>query len=230
MKYVLLLVALLLSSVSYAQEENLKRHYEAYYNQMKKQGDVQGIINALTHLNVIEFNTQRQDTLAYLYMREGSHVQALNLLGVESTSQDSDLALEVKAIALRELNQGSRAIAHFEELFRRNPQPQTAYELADLKIQTGDLVGANLHITFGLENATDQMQRAYYESQTPYQVPMKASFLYLKSIVVFSENRDSNHDLAIDLLDEALTIAPNFNMATMAKTAIENQRPNKTSE
>ena len=59
---------------------------------------------------------------------------------------------------------------------------------------------------------------------------MKASFLYLKSIVVFSENRDSNHDLAIDLLDEALTIAPNFNMATMAKTAIENQRPNKTSE
>jgi tetratricopeptide (TPR) repeat protein len=163
-------------------------------------------------------------------MREGSHVQALNLLGVESTSQDSDLALEVKAIALRELNQGSRAIAHFEELFRRNPQPQTAYELADLKIQTGDLVGANLHITFGLENATDQMQRVYYESQTPYQVPMKASFLYLKSIVVFSENRDSNHDLAIDLLDEALTIAPNFNMATMAKTAIENQRPNKTSE
>ena len=34
----------------------LLTHYEAYYKQMKKQGDVQGVIDALTHLNVIKPN------------------------------------------------------------------------------------------------------------------------------------------------------------------------------
>ena len=50
---------------------------------MQKQGDVQGIINAMTHLLVLEPNIVRKDTLAALYMNEGKYVQALNLLGIK---------------------------------------------------------------------------------------------------------------------------------------------------
>ena len=46
----------------------LSTHYEAYYKQMKKQGDVQGVIDALTHLNVIKPNQSRLDTLAVFYI------------------------------------------------------------------------------------------------------------------------------------------------------------------
>ncbi|MBT8254332.1 MAG: hypothetical protein KJN68_10190, partial [Bacteroidia bacterium] len=70
-----LVFSLQLSAQSNAQ---LLSHYEAYYSQMKSQGDVQGVINALTHLNILAPNQSRKDTLALLYMNEGRHIQALN--------------------------------------------------------------------------------------------------------------------------------------------------------
>ena len=45
----------------------LQKHYEAFYKEMRLQGDVIGVINALTHLNVIAPTTARKDTLAYVY-------------------------------------------------------------------------------------------------------------------------------------------------------------------
>ena len=59
---------------------------------------------------------------------------------------------------------------------------------SDLKIQLNDTTGAAINITYGLANATDDMLRAYYESQTPYQVPVKAGFTYLKGILKFTLN------------------------------------------
>ena len=210
---------------SFAQSSTaLLDHYKAYYKQMQKQGDVQGVINAMTHLLVLEPNVARQDTLAALYMNEGQYMQALNILGIQKQESDSDMAVEVKAVCLKSLNEPVRALEHYELLFKRNPNIGLAYELADLKIQTNDLVGANLNITFGIANSTDEIMKPYYETQTPYQVPIKSAFLYLKSIVKFRENPQTNHDAAIAILDEALAMAPEFNLATLAKTAISNQK------
>ena len=66
--------------------------------------------------------------------------------------------------------------------------------------------------------------KPYYESQTPYQVPIKAGFIYLKAITKFRENPEVNHASAIAFLDEALAMAPEFNLAILAKTAITNQK------
>ena len=46
----------------------------------------------------------------------------------------------------------------------------------------------------------------------------------------FTENTESNHDASISILDEALQIAPNFNLANIAKEAILSQRDAKSSE
>jgi tetratricopeptide (TPR) repeat protein len=198
----------------------LLKHFDAYYKQMKVQGDVQGVVNALTHLNIISPNQGRTDTLAVLYMNEGRHIQALNTIGIERDSSDSDMAVEVKAVSLQALRQPERAIEQFVELFRRKPSAMVAYELADLKIQTNDLTGAILHVTYGIANAKDDVMRTFYETQAPYQVPIKAAFLYLKGLIKFQENQELNIDAAVAILDEALVVAPNFNLAQISKDAL----------
>ena len=211
---------------SFAQtDSDLIDHYKMYYAQMQKQGDVQGIINAMTHLLVLEPNIARKDTLAAYYMNEGKYLQALNLLGIEKDTLDSNMALEVKAVSLKSLNEPARALEQYELLFKRLPTASLAYELADLKISTNDIMGANLNITYGIANSTQQMMKPYYETQTPYQVPLKVGFMYLKAIAKFRENPETNHEAAIELLDATLAVAPNFNLATLAKNAIASQKP-----
>ena len=199
----------------------LLKHYEAFHKQMKSQGDVQGVINALTHLNILEPNNQaRIDTLAVLYMNDGQHMQALNTIGIEVNENDSDMAVEVKAISLQAINQVERSVEQFEILYKRKPNVLIAYELADMKIQLNKLTEASLNITYGIANSTPEMMRTYYESQTPYQVPAKAAFTYLKGLVKFRENPDTNIDAAVAIFDQALQLAPNFNLAQISKEAL----------
>ena len=228
MKQYLFILSFLVSLFAYPQSNtSLLDHYKEYYNQMRTQGDVQGVINALTHLNILSPNQARKDTLAVLYMNEGKHIQALNTIGIDRNENDSDMAVEVKAMSLQVLNQIERSVEHYEELYRRKPSPLVAYELADLKIQLDDLLGATKHITFGIANSKSEVMRTFYESQNQYQVPMKAAFIYLKGLVRFKENKSLNIDSAIEIMDEALAIAPNFNLALISKDALLSQKTNQ---
>ena len=228
MKHFLFFLTFLASYSAFSQsEKSMLNHYKEYYKQMRTQGDVQGVINALTHLNILSPSQARKDTLAVLYMNEGKHVQALNTIGIDRNENDSDMAVEVKAISLQVLNQIERSVEHYEELYKRKPNPLVAYELADLKIQLDDLLGATKHITFGVANSKSDVMRTYYESQSQYQVPMKAAFIYLKGLVRFKENKALNIDAAIEIMDEALAIAPNFNLAQISKDALLSQKTNQ---
>ena len=225
MKQYLFILSFLVPLFVYPQSNtSLLDHYKEYYNQMRTQGDVQGVINALTHLNILSPNQARKDTLAVLYMNEGKHIQALNTIGIDKNENDSDMAVEVKAMSLQVLNQIERSVEHYEELYRRKPSPVVAYELADMKIQLDDLLGATKHITFGIANSKSDVMRTFYESQNQYQVPMKAAFMYLKGLVRFKENKSLNIDSAIEIMDEALAIAPNFNLALISKDALLSQK------
>jgi tetratricopeptide (TPR) repeat protein len=219
-------IGIMLFSASVFAQTNadLKKHYEAYYKQMKKQGDMQGIISAMTHLEVLEPSVARKDTLAYLYLSEGQYMQALNTIGVEKTATDSDMNVEVKALALKNLNQPKMALEHYEILYKRNPNVYLAYEMADMKIQTGDLVGAKLNIDYAMTNVTDDMKRAFYEKQQPYETSMKAALAYLKGLLTFSENKTTNIDAALKFMNDALAIDPNFNLAKVSRQALESQK------
>jgi tetratricopeptide (TPR) repeat protein len=191
---------------------------------MRLQGDVNGVINALTHLNVIAPTVERRDTLAFVYLNNNQHMQALNTLRtIEKNEADSDLAVQVKAVSLKALNQPKRAIEHFEIMFDRNPNAYLAYELADLKIQVGDTEGAGTFIDYGIENAKEDMKYAFYERQQPYEVPLKAALIHLKGLSQY--NMDHNNiDMAIATIDEALKIDPNFNLASLSKQALESRK------
>lgn len=222
------LLALLLLVVSMhlgAQENtNLLKHYEAYYKQMKAQGDVQGIISAMTHLNVLAPSEARKDTLAYIYMSEGKYSQALNTIGVERKLDDSDIAVEVKAISLKAVKRPKMAIGHFEEMFKRTPDALVAYELAELNLQIQNTAGADKHINYGLANAKDDMKKAFYETQTPYEVSLKAAFMYLNALSTYNKDTKVNIDAAVDILDAALKTAPNFNLIQLTKTELLRQK------
>jgi len=225
MKKLVVVFGILIASQLGAQTTTeLKAHYQKYYELMKSHGDVQGVINALTHIEALEPSQANRDTLGYLYVTEGKYLQALNVLGVEKNATDSDINVEVKAISLKNLNQIKMASEQYEILYSRNPNPMLAYELADLLTQVDDYTGAKSKIEYGLANATDEMKRTFYESQQPYQASLKASFLYLKGIVLFKEDQKANVDESLKLVNEALTIDPNFNLAKITREALENQK------
>jgi tetratricopeptide (TPR) repeat protein len=224
MKKLIVLSFLILGIGAQAQSQSsLFNHYQAYYEQMKKQADIQGIINALTHLNVLQPDRHRLDTLAYVYASNNQHLQALNTIGIETDESDTDLSIQVKASSLKALNQPKRAIAQFEILLKRNPSPFIQYDIADLKVQIGDNEGALKNVELGLASVKDDMQYAFYERQQPYQVPLKAAFIYLEGLISFNTDKN-NIDLAIQKMDEALQIAPNFNLASLSKQALESRK------
>lgn len=221
MKKLILLFTIIISCNLTAQSKSeLLSHFEAYYKTMKNQGDVQGVINAMTHLNVIQPNQKRLDTLAYIYVTEGRHREALNTIGIDQKATDSDMNTEVKAIALKAINQPARALVFYEELFKRNANSYLAYEIADLKTQLQDFAGAKASVDYGLTNVKPEMKRAFYESQQPYEVSLKGALTYMKALIVFNMNQADNLDQAIALLDEAMTLDSNFNLAKLSKDAL----------
>lgn len=219
MKKLSIVLLLLMGFIGTAQTNTeLQKHYEAFYTQMRLQGDMDGIISALTHLNILSPSQARKDTLAYIYANDNQHLQALNTIGIEKQDSDSDLAVQVKAVSLKALNQPKRALEQFEALFKRTPNAYLAYEMADLKIQTGDNAGASTNIEYGLANAKDDQKYAFYERQQPYEVAIKAAFVHLKALMQY--NLDKNIDTAVATIDEALKIDPNFNLASLSKQAL----------
>ena len=219
-----ILVFVFSMSLTAQTNQDLLSHYKKYYKQMQSQAAIQGVINALTHLNILEPSQARKDTLATLYMNEGRHVEALNTIGIEKNESDSDLAVQVKAFSLKAINDIDQSMVHYEELFKRKPNPFIAYELAEMKIRTGDLMGATRNITFGIANSDGEIVRNYYETQQPYSVPMRAAFTYLKGLVKINEDREKNIDAAISIMNEALEIAPNFNLAKISIDALNAQK------
>jgi tetratricopeptide (TPR) repeat protein len=222
----LVVLGIMLSSVFVSAQSNadLLKHFEAYYKQMQIQGDVQGIINALTHLNVIAPSEARKDTLAYIYMSEGKYVEALNTIGIEKVLNDTDIAIQVKAVSLKAVKQLDLAAGHFEEMFKRSPNALVAYELAELYLQTKKLTDADKHIKYGLANSKDEQKKAFYESQTPYEVSLKSAFMYLDALLIYNKDAKANIDAAVDILDAALKASPNFNLIQITKNELLRQK------
>lgn len=218
----ILLLAIVMTSVSFTAQTKteLTTHFEAYYSQMKVQGDVQGIINAMTHLDVLVPSQARKDTLAYVYASEGRHLEALNTIGIEKNASDSNINVEVKAISLKALNQPKLALEHYEILFNRQANAYMAYEIAELKIELSDFVGAKTSVDYGLANVKSDMKRTFYETKQPYQTSLKGAFLYLKALVNFNENKDANVGSSLVILNHALVESPNFNLAKITKDAL----------
>ncbi len=215
-------------SLTAQNNDALIKHYEAYYQQMQMQGDVQGIINAMTHLNILKPSEARKDTLAYIYLQNNKFSQALNTIGIDNNDSDSDIAIEVKAVALKNLGEFERAIPFYTKIYNKTKNALVAYEIAELNLNINNLTQAKAYVNLGITGIKEKQGKTYYETQQPYTVPLKAAFNYLDALVKYNQDKAANIDLAIKKLDEALALAPNFNMASLAKNALTQQKTAKT--
>ena len=91
-------------------------------------------------------------------------------------------------------------------------------------LQLKKLDEANKHITYGLANAHAEEKKAFYETQTPYQVPLKSAFMYLNALLDYNKDPKVNIDAAVDILDATLKTAPNFNLIQLTKTELLRQK------
>ena len=67
------------------------------------------------------------------------------------------------------------------------------------------------------------MKYAFYERQQPYEVSLKAAFYHLQGLVTYNTDK-TKIDSAIASIDEALKIAPNFNLASLSKQALVSRK------
>lgn len=224
MKQIVWILFLGVGLLGNAQNKNeLLKHYKAYYKQMRSQGDVRGAIEALTHLNVLAPNQPQKDTLAYLYANSGQYLQAINVLGADKNTTDSNMALEIKAVSLKSLNQPQLAVQHYEILHQRTPSVYTAYELADLNLQIGKTDVIDTYIKYGMANAKEDDMFRFYESNPPYQVPIKAAFTYLSGLLEYNKDK-TRIDASLKYINEAINTAPNFTLAKQIREVLLNQK------
>ena len=73
-----------------------------------------------------------------------------------------------------------------------------------MNLQIQKFAEAEKHINYGLANSKDDMKKAFYETQTPYEVKLKSAFMYLNALNVYNKDKKANIDAAVDILDAAL--------------------------
>lgn len=105
------------------------------FNQAMQTGDLNSAVVALNYYITEQgTSTPYADTLAMLYMQEGSYPQCYYWadLRLKANPEDKGL-LEMKGICLEKLQQPKEAITIFEKLYGKTQSPYHAYKLMELQ-------------------------------------------------------------------------------------------------
>ncbi len=105
------------------------------FNQSVISGDLGTAITALSYYVADQgANSVYEDTLAMLYMQQGSYVQCYYWADKRSKVKPGDNGLlEMKGICLDKLQQPKEAINIFEQLYGKTQSPYHAYKLMELQ-------------------------------------------------------------------------------------------------
>ena len=105
------------------------------FKQAVSSGDIYTGITALSYyVNDQGANSVYEDTLAMLYMQQGSYVQCFYWADKRLKVKPDDLVLlELKGISLDKLQQPKEAITVFEKLYAKTKSPYHAYQLMELQ-------------------------------------------------------------------------------------------------
>jgi len=141
MKKILFVSAsLLICSVVLAQPNkttappNNNAHLQVFYQAINS-GDINSSITALNYYLAEQgSNNAYTDTLAMLYMQQGSYAQSYYWADQRlRTKPDDNSLLEIKGYSLDKLQQPKEAIAVFEKLYSKTQNPFHAYKLMELQ-------------------------------------------------------------------------------------------------
>ena len=105
------------------------------FDQALMTGDINTAITALNYYIIEQgSNNSFVDTLAMLYMQQGSYAQCYYWADMRfKVKPDDNGLLEMRGICLEKLQQPKEAIAVFEKLFAKTQSPYHAYKLMELQ-------------------------------------------------------------------------------------------------
>ena len=140
-KIVLVSSSLLICSILLAQPNKTtaappknNAHLKVFYQAINS-GDINSSITALNYYIADQgSNTPYTDTLAMLYMQQGSYAQSFYWADQRLRTKPEDNGLlEIKGYSLDKLQQPKEAIAVFEKLYGKTQNPFHAYKLMELQ-------------------------------------------------------------------------------------------------
>ncbi|MBL7812653.1 MAG: hypothetical protein JNL57_10560 [Bacteroidetes bacterium] len=196
----------------------INQNYELY-GITRKCGDIQGAIAALNHLELMDSSTHNwiYDSLAfyhYFYNTGNGNVRNANtpLFYAEKglTIQPKNTFLqEIKAKLLLETGNDTASYALLTALYDRTRDYTFLWDMAYVEMARGNTKKAEQVIKQALNSADITLRTVRLESiadRVLEEVPAKAAFLYLKSIIL---NGKRDYQGAYRQLQEVLRLAPN---------------------
>lgn len=135
-------VSLLLCSILFAQPNKTtgappknNAHLKVFYVAINS-GDINSSITALNYYIADQgSNNPYADTLAMLYMQQGSYAQSYYWAEQRLRAKPEDNSLlQIKGYSLDKLQQPKEAIAVFEKLYSKTQSPFHAYKLMELQL------------------------------------------------------------------------------------------------
>jgi len=228
MRKLFILLTLSFFSQIYAQKlkkSDLLNIEKNIYKEAMSNFDLDAAKNSVYHILAIEGNSSSYlDSLAYIYFRTQKYASTVKVANKILEKKDDISILEIKAIALENLNLIKEAISIYEKMFMQKKSPALAYKLASLQSQLKRSAEAfaTLKSVENMEFPKDVLVPfPSAQKGKQQQVFLKAAYYNLLAMNAYELH---NYDLAIKYFDEALKIKPDFFVAKQNKQAIELMR------
>lgn len=190
------------------------------YNQALNIGDLNTAIIALNYYVAEQgSNNNYTDTLAILYMQQGSFAQSYYWADKRLVAKPGDASLlEIKGVSLDKLQQPKEAISVFETLFSKTKSPYHAYKLMELQYSIKRLAEC---VATGM--AAEKLQykpeytMTYNVGEQTGRTYLQASMFNIQALALYDLDKKAE---AKAYLQRALALDSNFVLARQNLSAI----------
>lgn len=215
------LIAIVALGSAQAQDADFMKRQKMIFEKATYYNDP--VVARMALYNMISMNPSNDnllDSLAVFYFDYGQYASAAIVSKeLQTRNPDNILAYELAAASFESLNIKDRALDEYESLFLKNNNSFTLYKIAFLQFEleryNESLTSAD--ILLRRKEAEEQKILFNKTDKTQQEVPMKAALFNLKGII-YKEQGET--DKADDFFDQAIEVAPDFELAQLNKKAL----------
>ncbi|MEM8565309.1 MAG: hypothetical protein AAGF85_02530 [Bacteroidota bacterium] len=233
MKYIYLSLLTIISSTVLAQDESAQpqtmsasqiftSHYARTYQAAIRYNDYNVAKHAL--YNMLVENPQNDSilySLSLLYIQGQQYASAvLSANDILSIKPNHTGALEIAAISYENLGIKDKALTSYETLYLNTEDYNTLYKMAFLQYDLAKYTGSktNVDILLGKKESEELKSLYTLANNEQKEFPIKVSLLTLKGMI---DAANGDKTSAMKFFDEALALAPDFELAKGQKAELE---------
>lgn len=197
-------------------------HLQVYRNALAA-GDLATAITSLNYVVATEMKTGKyQDSLAMLYFASGNVQQANYWSNKVLTTQPNNLVmLDIKASALKQMNQPLQAIETYEKMLSIDNSPATCFNLTELQYSVKRLYEcvASTQMAEKMQ-ISKELGFSYKIDKETAQTPLMAAFYNYRGLALYDLGDKEASKIAFLA---ALKIDPNFILARVNLEQLEKE-------